>query len=290
MKRIICVILAAALLLCAQAFAENAPIGSVATEDEMTDVIDMDLDGVPPVTADMLNDGVYSVGVDSSSAMFKTVGCALTVRDGSLTARLYMKSRAYSYMYPGTAQEAAATAAGSLIPLMEDENGLYFELPLTALDSAYICAALSERKQAWYPRTLVFRSDSLPLDAFKAAYLTTPASLGLADGIYECAAVLEGKGRTGVESPAAVTFTDCECIAHIVFTTAKIDYIILNGEKYLPVSVTGGAAFDIPVFVFDRKIALTVDSTAIKPAAEVQYSLVFFSDTLVPAGAERGGE
>lgn len=75
-----------------------------------------------------------------------------------------------------------------------------------------------------------------------------------------------------------------------MFTTSKIDYILLNDEKYLPVSAEGGAAFDIPVEVFDRKIALTVDSTAIKPASEVQYSLTFFSDTLVPAAGERGGE
>lgn len=195
MKRIVCVILCAALLICAQTFAEDAPIGSVATQDEMTDVIDMNLDGAAPVTADMLNDGEYFALVDSSSAMFKTVGCALTVQDGSMTARLYMKSRAYSYIYAGTAQEAASTPAGRLIPLSEDENGLYFELPLSALDSAYTCAALSHRKQAWYPRTLVFRSDSLPLDAFKAEYLTTPAALALADGVYECAAVLEGKGK-----------------------------------------------------------------------------------------------
>ena len=71
-----------------------------------------------------------------------------------------------------------------------------------------------------------------------------------------------------------------ECTAHIVFSTAKIDYIIVNDEKYTPVSAEGGAAFDIPVAVFDRKIAVTVDSTAIKPATEVAYSVTFFSGTL----------
>ena len=213
MKRIACAILIAAVLLGMGTYSESATIGSLATEDEMTDVINMDLGGVPPVTADMLKDGVYPVDVDSSSAMFKVVGCTLTVENESMTARLYMKSKAYSYMYAGTAQEAVDTAIDQLIPLMENEIGLYFDLPLDALDSAYICAALSERKQAWYPRTLVFRSASLPLEAFLPEFLTAADTLGLADGLYACEVTLEGKGRPnetfpGIAHPCSCARTD----------------------------------------------------------------------------------
>ena len=171
----------------------------------------------------------------------------------------------------------------NMFPLQEDETGLYFELPIDALDSTYTCAALSVRKQAWYPRILVFRSDSLSLEAFSAERLITAASLGLSDGQYECEAALEGKGRTTVFSPSLITVKSGECTAHIVFSTAKIDYIIVNEEKYVPVTAEGGAAFDIPVVVFDQKISLVVDSTAIKPATEVSYSITFFSETLSPA-------
>ena len=281
MKRTICIIMLAALLFCACA-EDNAPIGYVAAEDEMTDVEQISTEGLAPVTADMLNDGVYQVNVDSSSAMFKVVGCVLTVLDESMTARLYMKSTAYGYMFAGSANDACQTPRNELIQLMEDENGLYFDLPIDGLDCPYFCAALSSRKQAWYPRTLVFRSDSLPLEAFMADSLVTAESLGLADGIYECEALLEGKGRTTVQSPALVMVGEGICTARIVFSTAKIDYIIVNDEKYTPVSAEGGAAFDIPVTVFDQKIAVTVDSTAIKPATEVAYSITFFSGTLSP--------
>lgn len=278
MKRKICMIVLAAMLFGARA--ENGPIGYVATEEEMTDVAQLNTEGWNPISPDMLKEGEYEVKVDSSSAMFKVVGCTLTVCDGGITARLYMKSTAYSYMFPGTAGEAAKTPRDSLIPLKEDETGLYFDLPVDALDSPYICAALSDRKQAWYPRTLVFRSDSLPLEAFRAENLVTAMTLGLEDGIYECEAVLEGKGRTTVQSPTLITVEEGVCTARIVFSTAKIDYIIVNDEKYTPVSTEGGAAFDIPVAVFDRKTAITVNSTAIKPATEVAYSVTFFSDTL----------
>ena len=281
MKRMICLLLALMLI---GGCAESAPIGTVATEEEMTDVSELDTEGLSPVTADMLNEGTYQVKVDSSSAMFKIVGCALTVEDGQMTVRLYMKSKAYTYMYPGNALDASRTPQNELSALKEDETGQYFELPVDALDSPYICAALSDRKQAWYPRTLVFRSDSLPLEAFNAEKLITAKTLELQDGVYECEAVLEGKGRTTVESPAVITVRDGECTARIVFSTAKIDYIIVNDEKYTPVSLEGGAAFDIPVTVFDQKVAVTVDSTAIKPATEVAYSVTFFSGTLLAVG------
>ena len=279
MKRIVCLLFT---LMSLYGCAESTPIGTVATEEEMTDVSELDTEGMAPVTAEMLNGGEYQVKVDSSSAMFKVVGCALTVDNGQMTVRLYMKSKAYTYMYPGTALDASRTPQNELAQLKEDDIGMYFELPVDALDSPYICAALSDRKQAWYPRTLVFRSDSLPLEAFRADSLVTAESLGLADGIYECEAVLEGKGRTTVQSPALVTVNGNDLTARIVFSTAKIDYIIVSDEKYTPVSAEGGAAFDIPVTVFDQKIAVTVDSTAIKPATEVAYSITFFSGTLSP--------
>ena len=280
MKRLACFLLFAALLCCAAASVSGNCIGTVATEEEMTEVIDLDLENLSSVTADCLKDGVYPLRVDSSSAMFKIVDCRLTVADGSMTARLYMKSTAYSYMYAGSARQAAQADIDALIPLEEDETGRYFDLPVDALDAGTACAALSARKQAWYPRTLVFRSDSLPPEAFLQERLVTAASLSLADGTYECEAKLEGKGRTGVLSPAVVTVDGGACRARIVFSTAKIDYIIIDGEKLAPVTVEGGAAFDIPFDAFDRKIAVTVDSTAIRPATEVSYSLTFFSETL----------
>ena len=279
-------VLCAAMMLFAGACAEGGPIGTAAEPEDMTQVEDLTEMYSTPVTADMLREGVYEVVAVSSSSMFKVVGCALTVSEEGLKVRLYMKSRAYSYMYPGTAEDAALTPVDALVPLCEDERGMYFELPAEALDVGYTCAALSERKQVWYPRTLVFRSDALPAEAFREEFLVTAASLSLADGQYTCEAVLEGRGKTSVRSPAAVTCEGEVCTARVVLSTSKADYVIYGGEKYLPVSTEGGAAFDLPVSVFDRKLSLIVDSTAITPAAEVPYSITFFSGTIARTEGE----
>ena len=92
--------------------------------------------------------------------------------------------------------------------------------------------------------------------------------------------VLTGAGRAKLASPARLTVKEGECRARIVFSTSKIDYLLLDGEKILPETTEGGAAFDIPVATFDRKISVIADSTAIQPATEVSYSIVFSSEGL----------
>ena len=276
MKRVLTTLLAL-MLLAVPALAEAEDTSGVAGAEDMTDVIDIVDESWTPVTADMLNEGTWPVQVDSSSSMFKVVGCDLTVSDGALTAKLYMKSEAYSYMYPGTAEEAAQAAHEELAALETEGESFFFTLPVEALDAGYTCAAFSGRKQVWYPRTLVFRSDSLPLEAFKPEHLVTTATLELADGTYTCPVALTGEGKAALETPAELTVEGGVCTATIVFTTKKIDYVLVGGEKYLPVNEEGNAAFTVPVAAFDRPISIIVDSTAIKPATEVSYSVTFES-------------
>lgn len=278
-RKLTAILLALAVLLSAAALAEGSDMSRVADASEMTDVIDVVEPGMAPVTADRLNDGVYEVAVDCSSSMFKVTGCDLTVKDGQMTALLHMKSEAYSYMYPGTAEDASKAPMEDLSALMELDGGYAFVLPVDALDSAYVCAAFSKRKQAWYPRTLLFRADSLPESAWKADGLVTAESLGLADGSYEVDVTLEG-GRTTLKSPALLTVAGGSCEARIVFSTSKIDYVIVDGEKYLPEDTGDGAAFSVPVAGFDRRLSIVVDSTAIKPAVEVQYTMTFDSSSI----------
>lgn len=284
LKRTLILCLAALLALAPAALAEGEiDTSGIAGEADMTDVIDIAPEGAEPVTAERLNEGTYSVAVDVSSAMFKVIGCDLTVKDGTMTAALYMKSEAYSYMFPGSAEEAAQAEKDALVPLQEAEDGqLFFTLPVDALDAGYVCAAFSARKQLWYPRMLVFRADSLPLGAWKSEYLVTAETLGLADGEYACEVRLEGEGRAALLSPAKLTVEGGQCAAEIVFSTKKIDYVIVGGEKYEPVSTENGAAFVVPVAAFGLKLALIADSTAIKPAVEVQYSMTFDADTIAP--------
>lgn len=278
MKKIaILLALVLALLTMVSALAEGDHSG-VADASEMTDVVDVVEEGMEPVYAESLNDGTYEVAVDCSSSMFKIVGCALTVENGEMTALLTLKSDAYLYLFPGTAEEAAAAAEEALVVVDPDDHTC--AIPVPALDAGVECAAYSARKQVWYPRTLLFRADSLPESAWNAASLVTAQTLGLADGDYTVAVALEGSGKATLESPATLHVADGACTADIVFSTKKIDYVIVDGEKYLPTNTEGNAAFTVPVSGFDRKLAITVDSTAIKPATEVAYTMTFDSASI----------
>ena len=277
MKRLIALLCGLALLA-ACACAEGTDFSGVADASQMTDVIDVAPEGLTPVTADQLNDGAWEVAVDSSSSMFKVVGCTVTVSGGALTAKLYMKSEAYSHLYPGAAEEAAAAPVEALIPLEVSAEGYSFEMPIDALDVAVTCAAFSAKKQVWYPRTLRFRADSLPEAAWREDARVTARSLGLADGEYAVAVALEG-GRTAVESATLIVDGDA-CAARVVFDTAKIDYVVVDGEKVLPEPGEGNAAFLIPVAGLDRGLSIRLDSTAVKPAVEVPYTITFLSEGL----------
>lgn len=278
-KRLFCLLLVAALVLIGAALAE----GGVAGASDMTDVIDVVEPGMTPVTAEALNDGVYAVKVDSSSAMFVILGCELTVADGAMTATLYMKSDAYAFLYPGTAEAAAAADADAWIPLETTADGAFtFTLPVAALDAGCECAAFSVRKQLWYPRTLLFRADSLPAEAWAEAAVTA-RTLGLADGEYLCDVALTGNGRATLASPARLTVKDGACTAVIVFSTAKIGYVVVDGARYEPVATEDGAAFEVPVAAFDRELSIVVQSTALTPAVEVDYTMTFDSASLAGA-------
>ena len=123
---------------------------------------------IPPVTADMLNDGTYNISVKSSSSMFNITNCDLTVSDGKMTALMTMSGKGYGKVFMGTGEEALIADENAFIPDVPNEEGLNtFSVPVEALNTDTDCAAWSRKKEAWYDRTLVFMSDELPEEAFK---------------------------------------------------------------------------------------------------------------------------
>ena len=288
----VCVLFALMLTACGQPAqqeeaadagdAEAADTSQVAGSDEMTDVIDVVSDDMVPLYADSLKDGFYTVQVDSSSSMFPIEECALQVANGSMTATMKMGGTGYLYVYPGTAQEAAAADQADLIPFTENSDGSHsFTIPVEALDSGVNCAAFSKRKEQWYDRTLVFRSGSLPLEAFADGVIATVETLGLADGSYTVEVTLAGgSGRAYVESPAAITIADGVCTATIIWSSENYDYMIVDGEKYLPVNTEGNSTFEIPVSGFDFNMPVSADTTAMSTPHEIEYTLHFDSGTI----------
>ena len=246
---------------------------------------DIALDGLRPVYASDLKSGTYAIKVDSSSSMFRVTDCALSVADGQMNAVMTMSGTGYLYVYPGTASDAAAASDADYIPFAENADGAHtFTIPVAALDTGVLCAAFSKNRETWYDRTLCFRADSLPLEAFADGFLTTAQSLGLSDGNYTVSVTLNGgSGRASVTSPAALTVRDGVCTVLIEWSSPNYDYMRVNGEQYFPVSAEGNSVFEIPVSAFDCPLTAFADTVAMSQPHEIEYSLTFDSATVQAA-------
>ena len=257
----------------------------VAAASEMTTVEDVVEEGMEPVYADALREGVYPVEMKSSSSMFKADHVELKVEDGRMQALLYMTSQSYLYMFAGTAAEAAAAAEADYIPLTPGDGDMeVFALPVEALDAGLSFAAFSKKKEKWYDRTLLFRVDSLPAEAFLDSPFTTVSDLSLEDGTYTVEVTLSGgSGKASVESPALLTVRDGEATAAIVWSSSNYDFMMVGDEKFLPVNETGNSAFEIPVAGFDSPLPVQADTTAMSQPYLIDYTLLFDSATIEKA-------
>lgn len=264
----------------------ESKVEGVASAGEMASALDVVEDGMVPVRADEIENGVYSIEVDSSSSMFKITECALAVSDDSMSAVMTMSGTGYLYLYMGTGEEAVNADESKYIPFEETADGTHtFTVPVEALDQGISCAAYSKRKEQWYDRTLVFRADSLPQEALKNSTFTDPADLNLADGTYTAEVSLEGgSGRASVTSPATITVAGGDVTAEIVWSSSNYDFMEIDGQRYDPVNEEGNSTFVIPVTGFDFRMPVSADTTAMSTPHLIDYTLTFDSASLTPVG------
>ena len=242
----------------------------IADASEMTDVETVVEDWMVPVGVDSLVEGTYPVTVASSSSMFSIESAELTVEADHMYATLTMKGTGYLYLFLGTPEEAVNAGEKEYLPFAENADGVHtFTIPVEALDKGIDCAAFSKRKEKWYARTLVARSDSLPISAWKDEALTKAGDLGLTDGEYEVEVAL---AKIKIEGGTAT--------ATIIWGSSNYDYMIVDGTRYDPITLEGGSTFEIPVTVFDRPMQVTADTTAMSKPYEIEYTLTFDSKTI----------
>ncbi len=263
---------------------EESSTSNVASASEMTEVEDVVEEGMTPISGDKVKDGTYSVTVSSSSKMFDITACKLTVEGGKMTATMHMGGKGYLYVYMGTGEQAAAADEADYIPFTEEADGTHsFTVPVDALDEGIDCAAFSKKKEKWYDRTILFRADSLPTDAFADGVVTTPESLSLADGTYTAdVALAGGTGRASVQSPAELTVKDGQVTAKIIWSSKNYDYMKVGDTKYDTVIEDEHSTFEIPVSCFDWAMAVKADTTAMSEAHEIDYTLTFDSASIAP--------
>lgn len=229
-----------------------------------------------------LTDGVYTAEFDTDSSMFHAnEACdgkgTLTVENGQMTFHVSLASTHIVNLYLGKASDAADHEADWLQPTTDtvtysdgtSEEVYGFDIPVTAVDTDFDLAILGT-KGKWYDHVVSVRN------AVQQAGTAAPA-----DGTYTCDVTLEGgSGRAAVDSPAALTVADGKMTATIVWSSPNYDYMLVDGEKYLPTNTEGNSTFEIPVAALDTALDVTADTVAMSTPHEIEYTLTFDSASL----------
>ena len=259
----------------------------LAGEDEKAASKPVGEEGMIPVYGEDIKDGIYSIEAESSSPMFRIVKAVLTADHGSMTAVITLSGKGYLGVYMGTGEQAVEAEEAEYIAYEEDEEGAYtYTIPVEALNQELECTAFSKKKEKWYDRQILFRADTLPRGAFLK--IPAPARIDVQDGNYTMEVSLAGgSGRAKILSPAPVTVSDGTAAAAIRWSSPDYDYMIVNGEKYLPINTEGDSVFEIPVWILDQELAVTAETTAMSTPHEIAYTLIFHSDTLKSSSGNR---
>lgn len=262
--------------------ATASDMSAVASSDEMAGSETVVTEDMVPITAEQIEDGVYSIEVSSSSSMFNITACELTVEDGKMTAVMHMGGTGYLYVYMGTGAEAVSASESDYISYEEQSDGTHtFSVPVEALDTAVDCTAYSKKKEKWYDRQLCFKSSAIPIEAFKEGVFNTVDSLELADGEYSIEVMLKGgSGKATVASPTRLSVKNGEATAEIIMSSENYDYMLVGDEKYLTVNETGNSTFVIPVNIFDYDMPIVADTVAMSEPHEIEYTLFFDSSSI----------
>ena len=231
-----------------------------------------------------LPDGVYTAEFDTDSGMFHAnEACdgkgTLTVENGTMTFHVSLASKKIVNLYVGMAADADANKADWLLPTTDTvtysdgtSDEVYgFDIPVEALDEDFQLAILGS-KGKWYDHTV------------RVANAQPAAAEAPADGTYTCDVTLEGgSGRATVDSPAALTVADGRMTATIVWSSPNYDYMLVDGEKYLPTNTEGNSTFEIPVTALDTPLDVVGDTVAMSTPHEIEYTLTFASASLIEA-------
>ncbi len=254
----------------------------IASESETVEAVEVEEEGMQAIAGIELKDGTYDIVVDSSSEMFNITSAKLTVVDGIMSCDMTMGGTGYLYLYNGIPEDAVDAGEDELIPFTEDSEGAHhFVVPVAALDHAENYAAFSKKKEKWYGRQLCFRADSLPLEAFVDDMYDTVASLEVADGEYLVDVTLTGgSGKASVDSPAYMWVADGKATVSLVWSSPNYDYMVVGGEKYLPVNTDGNSQFDIPVEAFNYRMPVTADTTAMSTPHEIAYHITLDGNSI----------
>ena len=238
-----------------------------------------------------LPDGVYTAEFSTDSSMFHvSEACdgkgTLTVKDGVMTIHISLGSKKILNLYPGLAEDAAKDGAVLLEPTTDTvtysdgmtEEVYGFDVPVPAIGEEFDLALIGT-KGKWYDHKVKV-SDPVAADSREAANGSFAMST-LTDGSYTIELTMEGgSGRASIQSPAQLAVADGAATATLEWNSPNYDYMLVNGEKYLPVNTEGNSVFEVPVEALDAPLTMIGDTVAMSTPHEVEYTVTFHSETL----------
>lgn len=241
-----------------------------------------------------LPDGVYTAEFSTDSSMFHvSEACdgkgTLTVKDGVMTIHISLGSKKILNLYPGLAEDAAKDGAVLLEPTTDTvtysdgmtEEVYGFDVPVPVIGEEFDLALIGT-KGKWYDHKVKV-SDPVAEDSREAANGSFDMS-ALADGSYTIELTMEGgSGRASIQSPAQLAIADGAATATLKWSSPNYDYMLVNGEKYLPVNTEGNSVFEVPVEALDAPLTMIGDTVAMSTPHEVEYTVTFHSETLESA-------
>ena len=241
-----------------------------------------------------LPDGVYTAEFSTDSSMFHvSEACdgkgTLTIKDGVMTIHISLGSKKILNLYPGLAEDAAKDGAVLLQPTTDTvtysdgmtEEVYGFDVPVPAIGEEFDLALIGT-KGKWYDHKVKV-SDPVAGDGDGTANDSFDMN-ALADGTYTIELTMEGgSGRASIQSPAQITVADGAVTATLEWSSPNYDYMLVNGEKYLPVNTEGNSVFEVPVEALDAPLTMIGDTVAMSTPHEVEYTVTFHSETLQSA-------
>lgn len=237
-----------------------------------------------------LPDGVYTAEFSTDSSMFHvSEACdgkgTLTVKDGVMTIHISLGSKKILNLYPGLAEDAAKDGAVLLEPTKDTvtysdgmtEEVYGFDVPVPVIGEEFDLALIGT-KGKWYDHKVKV-SDPVAEGAADTFDLSA-----VEDGSYTIELTMEGgSGRASIQSPAQLAIADGAATATLEWSSPNYDYMLVNGEKYLPVNTEGNSVFEVPVEALDAPLTMIGDTVAMSTPHEVEYTVTFHSETLESA-------
>ncbi len=231
-----------------------------------------------------LPDGVYTVDFDTDSSMFHVNEAldgkgTLTVENGEMTVHISLVSKSIVNLFCGLAEDAQEEGAELLEPTEDEvtysdgtiEKVYGFDVPVPVLGEEFDVAIIGE-KGVWYDHKVCV---SNPVTGNSASMTD------LDDGEYMIEVSMEGgSGKATISSPAVLTVDDGAVYARIEWSSPNYDYMVVDGETYLPVNDSENSVFEIPVSVFDDEMTVVADTTAMSEPHEITYTLLFDFSTI----------